>query len=74
MKRFFGGLLIGIGILTMTTSGLCSLAAIVMAMPMLFQTPVMLWIMALGGIPFAAGFGLLTLGRRLLRQPNGYEE
>lgn len=68
MTRLFGGLLLGVGILVMTCSGLCSLAVIVMGAgeaandPSLFLMPLMF-----GGIPFAIGFGLFALGRWLLR-------
>lgn len=68
MKRFFGGLLLGIGILIMTTSGLCSLWVVVMTLSDLLRSNMILWLLAFGGIPFAAGYGLYALGRLMLRQ------
>jgi hypothetical protein len=69
MKRLFGGLLLGAGILMMSSSGLCSLVIVAqgfaqaMREPSLFIFPVIF-----GGIPFALGFGLFQWGRWLLRR------
>ena len=70
MRTLFGGLLLGIGILIMTCSGLCSLYVVAIGFPALFQEPfVILFPLIVGGIPFAIGYGLYRLGRRLLRPP-----
>lgn len=64
MKRLFGGLLLGIGILIMTCSGLCSLIVIVSGVrdPTMLPLPLLF-----GGVPFLMGFGLFRWGRWLLR-------
>ncbi len=69
MTRFFGGLLLGVGILVMVLSGLCSAVIIIGGIgdaikdPQLFIFPLLF-----GGIPLALGFGMFALGRRLLRE------
>ncbi len=69
MARLFGGLFLGIGILIMTCSGLCSLVVIVLGFPAFLQEPsVIMAPMFVGGIPFALGFGAFQLGRSLLRR------
>ena len=76
MKRFFGGVLLAIGILIMTGSGLCSLAVIgvgvwqggSMALNMI-QLPLIF-----GGLPFGIGFALFYLGRTLLRRPRKLDD
>lgn len=68
MTQLFGGLLLGIGILIMTCSGLCSLYVVALGFSAVFQDPtVILFPLIVGGIPFAIGFGLYRLGRWLLR-------
>ena len=69
MSRLFGGLLLGVGILVMTCSGLCSLAVVVMGFGMVFQEPSVLMLpLLVGGIPFAIGFGMFRWGQWFLRQ------
>ena len=66
MKVFGGGLLIAIGLLLAGASGLCSLMV-------LFSSGEMsgfgMWplVLMFGGIPFAAGVGLILGGRALIR-------
>jgi hypothetical protein len=76
MKQLFGGLLLGIGILVMTVSGLCTLAVVIGGLSdggtMVAQDPTVLFIpLVAGGVPLAVGFGLYFWGRALLRQPAG---
>lgn len=74
MSQLFGGLLLGVGILVMTCSGLCSLAVVVMGLGMVFQEPsVLLLPLLVGGIPFAIGFGMFRWGKWLLRQADDRE-
>lgn len=69
MSQLFGGLLLGVGILIMTCSGLCSLVVVVMGFGAVFQEPsILLLPLLVGGIPFAIGFGMFRWGRSLLRQ------
>jgi len=68
MTQFFGGLLLAIGILVMTCSGLCSLVVVVAGFPAVFQEPSIIFVpLIVGGIPFALGYGSFRLGRSLLR-------
>ena len=66
MKQVFGGILIAIGLLVAGGSGLCSLMV-------LFSTGefsgFQMWPMVLlfGGIPLAAGVGMILGGRALIR-------
>jgi hypothetical protein len=74
MSQLFGGLLLGVGILVMTCSGLCSLVVVVMGLSMVFQEPsVLLLPLLVGGIPFTIGFGMFRWGRWLLRQADNRE-
>lgn len=69
MTRFFGGLLLAIGILIMTSSGLCSLYIVVAGFTAAMRDPsLFLFPLIIGGVPFAIGFGLYKWGRRLLRR------
>lgn len=69
MARLFGGLFLGIGILIMTCSGLCSLVVIVLGFSTALHDPsVAILPLLVGGIPFALGFGAFQLGRSLLRR------
>jgi hypothetical protein len=71
MKQFFGGLLLAIGILIMTGSGLCTVVVIGMGLTSmkigeaLSALPLPLIV---GGVPFAIGLGLFFLGRNLSRE------
>ena len=69
MTRFFGGLLLGVGLLIMTCSGLCSLVVVVMGFSEALREPSIIIVpLLVGGIPFAIGFGLFWGGRALLRE------
>jgi hypothetical protein len=71
MKRFFGGLLIGAGILIMTCSGLCSLIVVVTGLGQAMHNPSLIMLpLIVGGIPFAIGFSVLQWGRWLLQRPD----
>ena len=70
MKRLFGGILVAVGILIMTGSGVCSL--VVMAGSVqgagfagLQLAPI---VALVGGIPFAVGFGIFRGGRAIGRE------
>ncbi|MEO5866604.1 MAG: hypothetical protein ABIS14_14855 [Sphingomonas sp.] len=72
MRQFFGGLLLAIGILIMTGSGVCTVAVIYMglvggasAAP---AARSLLLPLTVGGIPFAVGIGLFVTGRSLLKK------
>jgi hypothetical protein len=72
MKQFFGGLLLAVGILIMTGSGLCTLVVIgiglsggMTANDALSALPIPLIV---GGVPFIIGVGLFFLGRNLSRE------
>jgi hypothetical protein len=75
MKRFFGGLLVAIGILIAGLSGLCSLAFAGLSLfdggrvHVLDIVPIVTSALAFGGIPFAIGVGCILGGRALLKQP-----
>lgn len=74
MKQLFGGLLLGIGILVMTVSGLCTLTVVVAGLSdgpgMVAREPSVLLIpLVVGGVPLLLGFGLYRWGRSLLRPP-----
>jgi hypothetical protein len=66
MKRLLGGILLAVGILIMTGSGLCSLAVIVLSARS-GGAMMLPYALVIGGIPFGAGFGLFRLGRWLAR-------
>jgi len=68
MRSLFGGLLLGVGILIMTCSGLCSLVVVFMGFGEAMREPsIIILPLLVGGIPFAIGFGLFWWGRWLLR-------
>jgi hypothetical protein len=68
MRRLFGGLLLGAGILLMTCSGLCSLIVLVAGFGEALRDPsIILLPLLVGGIPFATGFGAFALGRKVSR-------
>lgn len=69
MNRLFGGLLLAIGILLMTVSGLCSAAVIVGGFSEALKDPsLFIFPLAFGGVPLAIGFGMFKWGQALLRQ------
>jgi hypothetical protein len=68
MRSLFGGLLLGIGILIMTSSGLCSLVVVFMGFSEAVRDPSIIMLpLLVGGVPFAIGFGLFWWGRWLLK-------
>jgi hypothetical protein len=71
MTKLFGGLFLGIGILVMTCSGLCSLAVVVLGFSSFLQEPSVIMLpLIVGGIPFALGFGAFKLGQWMLSLPD----
>lgn len=72
MKSVFGGILLAVGLIIMTLSGLCSGVFIVMMLAEGSLDSEMLSILLMplfvGGLPFVIGLGLFVLGRVLLRQ------
>ncbi|MFA5964937.1 MAG: hypothetical protein WC804_13045 [Sphingomonas sp.] len=72
MKQFFGGLLLAIGILIMTGSGLCTIVVIGMGLSSGITVTEALSALPLplivGGVPFVAGVGLFFIGRNLARE------
>ncbi|HSI17324.1 MAG TPA: hypothetical protein VK980_06115 [Sphingomonas sp.] len=72
MRQFFGGLLLAIGILIMTGSGLCTIVIIGMGLSSmsigeaLSALPLPLIV---GGVPFLIGLGMFFAGRALARDP-----
>ena len=73
MRGFIGGLLVAIGVLVAGTSGLCTGAIIVMAVPALIQNPVQTLqvspILLIGIIPFVLGVIMTRVGLKLMRSP-----
>jgi hypothetical protein len=72
MTRFFGGLLLGLGILIATLSGLCSLYFAFLFLVDGSGGVGDIWsaigvVLLFGGIPFLIGFGLIFAGRVILR-------
>ena len=74
MNRIYGGVLIAIGILLMTGSGLCSLSVILSWRGNFTPVDLVLLPLIFGGLPFGLGLGLFFWGRRLLRRPDWPEE
>lgn len=70
MKRFFGGLLLAIGILIAGGSGLCTIIFDIMALSETQSDGLSFVVLSLfvGGIPFVIGLGLVFWGRWLLRR------
>lgn len=70
-QRFFGGLLMAVGVLIMLASGLCSVAFIAMLMGEGGNAndalQLLIAVAVFGGIPFALGVGLFVGGRALRR-------
>lgn len=75
LRRFFGGLLIAVGGLIATLSGLCSLGIVAMSLGMSLKGPAVLsnllvqavLVGVFGGLPFAVGVGLIIAGRAAMR-------
>ena len=75
MRRLLGGILLAVGLLVMTGSGLCSLAVILSVLGSGDRGGIP-FVLLIGGIPFAGGFGLFWWGVRLIRsarRPNDDE-
>lgn len=71
MTRLFGGILLAVGILVMSVSGLCSLVVVVSGFREALREPSVVMLPAIvGGVPFLIGFGLFRAGRGLLRRPD----
>ena len=71
MNQLFGGILLAVGILVMTCSGLCSAFVIVMGAGAVVREPSVLMLpLVVGGLPFATGFGMYRWGRSLLNRTN----
>jgi len=72
MRRFFGGVMLAVGLLLAGASGLCSL--VILGGSLTNPGPDFLAgmgvVLLVGGIPFAIGLGLVFVGRRLLRKPD----
>lgn len=74
-RRFFGGLLIAVGALIATLSGLCSFGFVAMTLGTALKGPgVMSNLLAgvvmvglVGGLPFTVGVALIIAGRAALR-------
>lgn len=74
MNRLFGGILLGVGILLMTVSGLCSAAVIVSGLSDALKDPsLFIFPLTFGGVPLAIGFGMFKWGQALLRQADPNE-
>lgn len=76
MTKLVGGILVAVGILVMTGSGLCSLGVIVMALADQGASVLtMAWLpLAIGGVPFLIGFLLMRGGQHILRQAADTED
>ena len=71
MRQFFGGLLMAIGILIMTGSGLCTIVVIGMGLSSMSPGEALSALplpLIVGGVPFIIGLGMFFGGRRLLRE------
>lgn len=71
MKRVFGGLLMGLGILIATLSGMCTLifggGTLFDSYGVGVDTQMLMLVLIYGGVPFMIGVGLFFAGRALLR-------
>jgi len=74
MRQFFGGLLLAIGILIMTGSGLCTIVVIGMGLTSTSPGEALTMLalpLIVGGVPFVIGLGMFFVGRALSRDPGG---
>jgi len=74
VERFLGGLLFAAGALMSTLSGLCTGGLLLSWLPTLFVQPSnalasLLILAVFGGVPFAAGVGLIVAGREMFLGP-----
>jgi hypothetical protein len=73
MRRFFGGLLVALGILIAGLGGLCTLvivgAAFVDGESFINAIQATIGFARIGSIPIAIGVGLIFAGRGLLKKP-----
>lgn len=67
MKELFGGILMAVGILIALASGICSLGLFVAGSSYGGFIQGLPLAVIFGGIPFAIGVGLFSIGRRLAR-------
>jgi len=67
MMKLFAGILIAIGILLMTGSGLCSLFVIIGTGMGPGAGGIIPIALVIGGIPFGVGFGAVAWGRKILK-------
>ena len=67
MKGVVGGILIAVGLLIAGGSGLCSLAILFDGGFTSEEMGMLPLVLIVGGIPFAAGVGLIFGGRALIR-------
>lgn len=71
MRKFFGGLLVGVGLLMAGTTGLCTGAVILSALPALFQQPgqtlAMSPLLLVGIVPCVIGIFIARWGFETLR-------
>lgn len=68
VRRLVGGVLIAVGILIMTGSGLCSLAIIVSVIGSRSpESGIAFLALLIGGLPFASGLAMFLRGRHLIR-------
>ncbi len=69
MKKLFRGILLGLGILIMFASGLCSLIITIGGIGEALKDPGMFLLpLMFGGIPFVIGLAMFLAGRSILRQ------
>lgn len=74
MKMLCGGILLAIGILIMGVSGLCSSVFLFSALTEPGSAEMLILVALFGGLPFAAGIGLLLGGRALIRSAREDQE
>ena len=71
MNRFFGGLLVAVGVLLAGTTGLCTGAVILSALPNLFQQPREMLsaspLLLIGIVPCTIGVFITRAGLRMMR-------
>ena len=76
MKELFGGLLMGVGLLVMALTGVCSGFFLVSMIGGGAELSIFAMVLIFGGLPFLAGLGMFFGGRELLRagrRERGYD-